>query len=71
MSAQTEIQRAMGRIQMMLRRGLHCKNSTSSLHSIASFAVSINSKETWKELCRELHKAGVTAGMIREKKDRI
>jgi len=45
--------------------------STSSLHSIASFAISIRSKETWKELCRDLHKAGVTAGMTREREDKI
>jgi len=71
MSSQAEMQRAMGEIQTMLRRGLRRKNSTSSLYSIASFALSINSKETWKELFRDLHKAGVTAGMIRERKDQI
>jgi len=71
MNSQAEMQRAMEEIQTTLRRGLRRKNSTSSLHSIASFAVSINSKETWKKLFRDLHKAGVTAGMIRERKDQI
>ena len=70
-SSQADMQRTMGDIQdiqAMLRAGLHRRNSTSS---IASFAASINSKETWKQLCRDLHKAGVTADIIRERKDQI
>jgi len=50
MNSHAGMQRAMAEIQTMLRGGPHRKNSTSS---IASFAVSINSKETWKELCRD------------------
>ena len=71
MNSQAEMQRAMEEIQTTLRRGLRRKNSTSSLHSIASFTASITSKETWKGLCRDLHQAGVTPGMIRERKDRV
>ncbi|KAF8419516.1 hypothetical protein EV426DRAFT_644774 [Tirmania nivea] len=70
-SSKAEIQHAMGEIQTMLRKGLHRRNSTSSLRSIASFAKSVNSKETWKQLCRDLHKVGVTADMISEKKHQI
>jgi len=59
---------AIREIQMMLQKGLHRRNATSSL---ASFAVIINSKETWKQFFRGLHKAGVTVNIIREKKDQI
>ncbi|KAF8419525.1 ankyrin repeat-containing domain protein [Tirmania nivea] len=67
-NSQAEMQRTIGEIQTMLRKGLHRKNSTSSL---ASFAVSINSKKTWKQFFRDLHKARVTGNMIRERKDQI
>ena len=52
-------------------KGLHRKSSISSLGSIASFEDSINYKEAWKQLCRGLYKAGVTADIIHERQDEI
>ena len=40
----------------------------SSIHSTASFAPNIETKEAMDELCRDLHRAGVTADIIRERK---
>jgi len=53
--------------------GLRRRGSVASLNSIASFALRIgpNSKEAWKELCRELHGNGVTAEMLKAKKEEI
>jgi len=65
------MQREMEEIKAMLPKGLHRSNSTSSLRSVASFAPSVNSKEAWKQLCRDPHRVGVTADMIRERKDQI
>ena len=44
------------------------RHSTLSMHSIASIAPNIETKEAMKELCRDLHRAGVTADIIRERK---
>ena len=48
--------------------GLRRRHSTLSMHSTASFAPNIETKEAMKELCRDLHRAGVTADIIRERK---
>ncbi|KAF8417411.1 ankyrin repeat-containing domain protein [Tirmania nivea] len=57
--------------QLLATTGLRRRGSVASLHSIASFAVSIGQKEAWKELCRELHHNGVTAEMLKAKKKEI
>ncbi|KAF8445097.1 hypothetical protein BGX38DRAFT_1119610, partial [Terfezia claveryi] len=59
--------------QIFLGIGLHRRGSVASLNSIASFALTIgsNSKEAWKDLCRELHGNGVTAEMLKAKKEEI
>jgi len=79
MASQVETQRAVAEIQAQLdqmfnlggRSRLRRTASTASLSSVASFAVSVNSKEAWKQLCRDLHSIGVTADMIEDKKDQI
>ncbi|RPB18758.1 hypothetical protein L211DRAFT_871653 [Terfezia boudieri ATCC MYA-4762] len=65
------IQGQLGQIAVGL--GLRHRGSVESLNSIASFALSIgsNSKEAWKDLCRELHRNGVTAEMVKAKKEDI
>ena len=50
---------------------LRRRGSVVSLHSIASFALSIGQKKAWKELSRELHRNGITADMIKAKKEEI
>ena len=51
--------------------GLCRRESVASLHSLASFALSIGQKEAWKELCRELHGNDITADIIKAKKEEI
>ena len=51
--------------------GLRRRGSVVSLRSIASFALSIGQKEAWKELSRELYSNGITADMIKAKKEEI
>ena len=61
--------------QLLVASGLRRRGSVASLHSIASFAHSIGQKEAWKgawkELSRELHRNGITADMIKAKKEEI
>jgi len=51
--------------------GLRRRESVASLYSIASFAPSIDQKESWKGLSKELHMNGVTADVIKAKKEEI
>ena len=53
--------------------GLHRTSSSSSLSidSVASFASSVDTKEAFKMLCRDLLEIGVTAELISEKKEEI
>ena len=64
----TEIQEQLGQIFAGAPRG-----PVASLNSVASFALRIGSspKEAWNELCRELHSNGITAEMLKEKKEEI
>ena len=51
--------------------GLHRTNSRVSLHSITSFAASINTKKAFKEFCKSLHQVGVSGEMINQKRREI
>ena len=51
--------------------GVPRRGSVASLRSIASFALSIGQKKAWKDLLRELHGNGITADMIKAKKEEI
>ena len=51
--------------------GLRRRNSTVSLHSVASFAAQIGDKNAFEDLCKELQRIGVTEDMINSKKSEI
>ena len=78
-TSQAETQRVVTEIQVQLdqifnlgrQSSLRRRASTASLSSVASFAASMDSKESWKQLCRDLHSIGVTADMIKAKKDQV
>ncbi|RPB22047.1 hypothetical protein L211DRAFT_811319, partial [Terfezia boudieri ATCC MYA-4762] len=65
------IQEQLGQIFAGL--GLRRRGSVASIDSIVSFALTIgpNSKKAWKDICRELHGNGVTAEMLKAKKEEI
>ena len=64
-----KIQQQLG--QILVAGSLHRRGSVASLHSIASFALSIGQRKVWKELSKELHCDRITAEMIKAKKDEI
>ena len=57
--------------QLLVAGGLRRRGSVASLYSIASFALSIGQSKAWKELSKELHHNGITADMIKAKKEEI
>ena len=57
--------------QLLIAGGVRRRGSVASLHSIASFAGSIGQRTAWKELSKEFHGNGVTADMIKAKKEEI
>ena len=57
--------------QLLVAGGVRRRESVASLHSIASFALSIGQSKAWKELSKEFHHNGVTADMIKAKKEEI
>ena len=62
--------REMRRIQERMAHalGLHRTNSRVSLHSVTSFAASINTKKAYKEFCKSLYQIGVSGEMINQKR---
>ena len=65
---QAEVLSSMEDMKNMLN-GLRRRHSVLSLRSVASFAPSVKTKEAMKQLCRDLYRAGVTADVIRDRKD--
>ena len=51
--------------------GLHRTNSRVSLHSLTSFAGSINTKKAYKEVFQSLYRVGVTGEVLKQKKREI
>ena len=51
--------------------GLHRTSSRVSIDSVASFAGSVNTKNSFKRLCKDLYDIGVTAEVINQKKEEI
>ena len=51
--------------------GLHRTSSRVSIDSVASFAGSVNTKKSFKRLCKDLYDIGVTAEVISQKKEEI
>ena len=60
---QAEVLSSMEDMKNMLN-GLHRRHSALSLRSVASFSPS-----ALKQLCRDIYRAGVTADVIRDRKD--
>lgn len=50
---------------------LHRTDSRVSINSVTSFAGSINTRKAFKEFCKDLYNIGVTAEVIRQKKEDI
>ena len=51
--------------------GLHSTSSRISVTSIVSFTENINTREAYKQFCRNLYQIGVTEDMIRLKEKEI
>lgn len=51
--------------------GLHRTTSRVSVTSIASFAENTNTREAYKQFCKNLYQIGVTEDMIRQKEQEI
>ena len=52
-------------------KALQRKSSKASIHSITSFAGSINTKNAYKKVFKGLYDIGVTADMMRQKETEI
>ena len=63
----TELLSTMDEVKNLIK-GLRRKDSTLSLHSVASsFAPSLKTKISMKQFCKNLYKAGVTGDIIRDR----
>ena len=63
-----EVLNSMGEMKNLIN-GLRRKHSALSLRSVASFAPSVKTKDAMKQLCRDLYRVGITADIIRDRKD--